>query len=254
MSERRAVLLPYSSLEDLKEAGALLSASKMFGSINPAQGFVIACTCLQTGQAYNEYEETYHFLGDRKTMRADAMVANLLDLGGEFKILSRTPDKAEVWVKYRSAEGTFSLTKEEVFEEPFAYRGKPSDQMAQLKKPLEQRDFKDKYATPRSRCQMLWARVVSDAVRAVCPQANRGVYTPEEVEDFPESAASTAGKSRAVVPVSAPVELPPELCPVEGKLFGTRWDSMDKPTLEYALANLALPETCKAVIETLLKK
>lgn len=32
--------------------------------------------------------------------------------------------------------------------------------------------------------QMLWARCISDSVRAVDPTCCQGVYTPEEVEDF----------------------------------------------------------------------
>ena len=33
---------------------------------------------------------------------------------------------------------------------------------------------------------MMWARAVSDGVRAVCPLATRGHYTPEEAVDFDE--------------------------------------------------------------------
>jgi hypothetical protein len=50
--------------------------------------------------------------------------------------------------------------------------------------------------------QMLWARVVSDAVRTVCPLANRGNYTPEEIEDIEPA------KSFAPTPVPAAVTVP----------------------------------------------
>ena len=61
---------------------------------------------------------------------------------------------------------------------------------------------------------MLWARCVSDAVRAVCPEVTAGLYAPEEVMDFesievvePESVtkpAMDAGKGSAQAPAVAP--------------------------------------------------
>lgn len=231
---RGARPLPVQSIEDLQAIGVELSKGKMLGDINPSQGFTIACICHQTGQSYNEYGETYHILGGRPTMRAEAMLANLHKLGGKHEVLSRTSEKAEIKIQYHGNENTFTLTADEVYSEPFCYRGKPNEQAAELKKPLEQRNMKDKYATPRSRMQMLWARLVSDAVRAVCPEANQGQYTPEEVEDFPEQAAP-AQSSEAPHPIEQKAQKAPvDICPVPGKLLGKRWDSMDLPTLKFA--------------------
>jgi len=45
-------------------------------------------------------------------------------------------------------------------------------------------ELKFNWSTPRKRKQMLWARLVSDVVRAIAPQVVKGIYTPEEVADF----------------------------------------------------------------------
>ncbi len=239
--KRGAKSLPVTSIEDLKKIGTELSRSKMIGNVNPAQGFVIACICHQTGQSFNEYAETYHVVGDRPSMRADTMLANLLDLGGEYKILERSPDRAALWMKYRNAETEMEITAEEIYAEPVAYKGGPTAQMEELKKPFEKRRLKDKYATPRSRMQMLWARLISDAVRAVCPQANRGQYTPEEVEDFDPGIPSHTSHVTAEPAEPEPLETPPytaEYCPVPGSLLGKRWADMDVETLTFAANEL----------------
>ncbi len=250
--ENRASKLPIQSIDDLKEMGKLIALSKMGGDLNPAMGFAIACICHQTGQSLNEFFETYHVLGGRLSMRADKMLANLLEAGGEFKIIARTPDRAAIFVKYGKAEGEFSITKQEALEEPFVYRGGPLAQMEELKKPLEKRALKDKYATPRSLMQMLWSRVVSDAVRSVCPKANQGYYTPEEVEDFtPVHGNAPSPRPQPI----EPAETTNEVCPIPGKMLGRRWDAMDAKTLQYALDSKhpALTDAHLAIIRQTLK-
>jgi len=53
---------------------------------------------------------------------------------------------------------------------------------------------------------MLWARAVSDGVRALCPEVNTGTYTPEEIADFEELPQRTMQESPAVVATETPVE------------------------------------------------
>ena len=69
--------LPIQGMNDLVAMGELFSTSKMFGNINPAQGFVIACHLHQSGMQSLEFIERYHVMHGRITMRADAMLAGL---------------------------------------------------------------------------------------------------------------------------------------------------------------------------------
>lgn len=193
--------LPVQNMQDFAAVGDLIAASGMFGAKNQAEGFVIAGMCHQTGMSYMEFMETYHFFQGRISMRADAMLSKLIEHGGTFEVVKRTPAMAEIKVQCGSAKGNFSFSWEDAVQEPFIYAGGPRDQLKELEKPLESRTFKPKYQTPRSRMQMLWARVISDGVRTVCPQAVRGCYTPEEISDFSETPANNN---------SAPVKINPE--------------------------------------------
>jgi lambda repressor-like predicted transcriptional regulator len=111
------------------------------------------------------------------------MLAKLHERGGSHRIISRTPELAKVEITLKGQVYEFSLSWDEAQKEPFPYAGKESDVVAMLlagKTPK----LKPKYATPRSRAQMMWARVVSDGVRSVDPGVCAGTYTPEEVSDF----------------------------------------------------------------------
>jgi len=179
-------------MDDLTAAGKLLAQSGMFGISKEADGFVIAATCHQQGMSLLEFRETYHIIHGTPSMRTDTMLARLVDHGGEYEILSRTPDRAAIRAACGKASGEFELTWEQAQLEPFVYAGKEGDVVAALASG-QRPPLKDKYATPRSRMQMIWARVVSDAVRAVCPQACKGTYTPEEVSDYAQPAQARRG-------------------------------------------------------------
>ena len=49
---------------------------------------------------------------------------------------------------------------------------------------MEKREIKDNWSTPIDREAMMWARVVSESLRRVCPEIYAGIYAPEEIEDF----------------------------------------------------------------------
>ena len=178
--------LPVQSMSDVSQAGALIAQSGMLGARNPAEGFLIAATCLQEGMSFLKFGETYNIIGGRISIKAEAMLSRLLELGGEYKVLARDPEKASVSLKYKSAEYTSTLTWADAQQESYT-RGKDG------------KSLKDNWSTPRRRMQMLWARAVSDGVRVVCPLATRGTYTPEEVMDFDDPRGATA----------TPINLPP---------------------------------------------
>lgn len=184
LAKRETIALPVQNITEMETLGRLIAASGMFGAKNAAEGFVIAGICHQTGMSYMEFMETRHFFNGRVSMRADAILSRFNELGGTHKVVRRTPEEASIAVTINGNETVFTLTWADVLKEPFVYRGGPDAQMAELSKPVEKRNIKDKYATPRSRMQMLWARIVSDAIRTVCPQACRGTYTPEEIDDI----------------------------------------------------------------------
>ena len=257
--------LPIQSMQDLVAMGEVFSASQMFGTLNPHQGFVIACTLHQTGMTSLEFVELYNVVFGRITMRADAMLAGLIKCGGKYNIIERSETRAAIEIQKGKKKEVFELTWADAEAEPFT-----KDKNGNLKA---------KYATPRSRMQMLWARVVSDSTRATYPQVVQGAYTPEEVEDFDEvqkaangpleipgaenvtrealeeSLKGDAGTSAATTvliaqeatsatsettPVIGPENPFPatnfEICPIPGvPMTGQRWDSLGPDHLKAAL-------------------
>ncbi len=207
--------LPVKSMQDIVAAGHLVAQSGMLGVTNPAEGFIVVATCIQEGMSLLKFSERYNVICGRCSMKAEAMLANLLDLGGSYKVISRTAESAAIEVKYRDASFTARLDWADAQKETYTRQ-------------KDGRTLKDNWSTPRRRMQMLWARVVSDGVRTVCPNATRGTYTPEEIQDFEPREPRIINddgviESKALPDMSAPTS-----------------DDMAPPT---ALAAPAVPDT-----------
>lgn len=199
LATRESAAVPVRSINDLKELGAIIAQSGMFGARNPAEAIVIAAMCHQDGISYSRWMETNHMIAGRKTKRADAIHADFLRNGGQVKILRRDQDGVEVELTKNGCTNKFGTTWADAIKEPFVYEGKEADIVAALAVNDRNRlKIKPKYQTPRSRTQMLWARVISDAVRAVDPTSCQGVYTPEEIEDVVDMAGSEQSVRRPV--------------------------------------------------------
>ena len=169
----------------LKAVGAAIHNSGMFGCETPSQGYVLALECAARRQPPLQLAERYHLIKGKLSMKADAMLGEFRAAGGEHEIVSRTPDEAAIKLAINGHSAVFRLTWSEASQEPFVYSGKEDaviDKLAAGKS--GELKVKPKYATPRSRAQMLWARVVSDGVRAMAPEIISGHYTPEEIGDF----------------------------------------------------------------------
>lgn len=210
-------------MQAVRELGDALAAAQFLGCSNKEQGRIMAWECLVNRISPLSVTASYHIIHGKLSMKSDAMLARFNAAGGTHKIKSRTADLAEIEVTYNGETNVFSLSWDELKQEPTPYNGKEADIVANLLKGA-QPALKPKYATPRSRMQMMWARVVSDAIRAVFPQVNSGVYTPEETEDFAGvtlegaavQAASTEKANAAAEAVMS--KLFPEGNVIEGKV------------------------------------
>lgn len=203
MSENTSVIvkstMPVTSIVDLQKIGEFFAQSGMFGIQNAAQGMIVAATCHMRNMDPLQFKETYHIIDGTPSMRADAMLARFQECGGRYKIASRTPDKAAILLDYEGSQMEFALTWEDAQREPFPWA---------FDKVTKQQVLKKNWATPRARMQMLWARVVSDGVRAICPKVNHGTYTPEEVQDFDGDNSRPAMKNVTPAPVKEQATAP----------------------------------------------
>ncbi|MFA6063940.1 MAG: hypothetical protein WC736_15235 [Gallionella sp.] len=177
--------MPIATMHDANTLATAFAQAHVMGAQNPAEGMLAVTLIHEIGIV--KAEATYHIMMGRLTKKAEAILADFVKAGGKYKILQRDATGAKVVASMgETKDATFSFSWDDALQEPFVYAGSAKDQRAELKKPLEQRTLKDKYATPRSRMQMLWARLVSDMGRALCPSATDGMYPPEEVSDFDE--------------------------------------------------------------------
>jgi len=181
----------YERIQDPMAAVAALgediARSQMFGCDNVQQGRVFALECLARRLPPLSLAEQYHIVDGKLMMRYDSMLAEFNRRGGKHRILSRTPEKAEIELEHEGETYRESYTWEEAQADglPFGKEGK--DGKHRLKK---------NWSTLRGRKQMLWARVVSEAVRAVMPGVNHGRYTPEEMSYGP---ATSNGKTEPAI-------------------------------------------------------
>ena len=149
--------------------GEVLAKSRIFGCESIEQGKVMAWECLARRTPPLQLKETYHLIntsqGAALTMRADAMLAGFVNIGGRHRIIQRDGERAAVELTHAGQTCMFECTIGDAKEAGLT-EGKKGE--------------KENWSSPRQRMQMLWARVISDGVRAMAPQVCAGKYTPED--------------------------------------------------------------------------
>jgi hypothetical protein len=175
-------------LKAIETLGEVLAKSRIFGCESIEQGKVMAWECLARRTPPLQLKETYHLIntgqGATLTMRADAMLAGFLSIGGRHRIIERTGDRAAVELTHGGQTVEFECTLADAKEAGLT-EGKKGE--------------KENWSSPRQRMQMLWARVISDGVRAMAPQVCAGKYTPDDFGQQSESDESPHADSAMVV-------------------------------------------------------
>ena len=169
----------------LTQIGDAIHRSGIFGTEMPSQGQVLALECMSRRVPPLTLAERYHLIKGKLSMKADAMLGDFISSGGRHRIIDRSGSQAAIELTRHGQTQVFKLTWTEAQCEPFVYAGRETDVAEKLNTgKIDGLKLKTKYSTPRSRAQMLWARVVSDGVRAMAPEIVAGHYTPEEISDF----------------------------------------------------------------------
>lgn len=205
-----------ANMPAIKELADAMLQAKFFGLANKGAALVVAVELYVTGESPMEYQRRNGFVGGNPYTPYDAMIAAFQEAGGKVKLISKTSDLASVELTYAGETTPFSLSWEDASKEAFVYEGKTSailQALAAGKTP----SLKPKYATPRSRAIMLYARLIDDAIRSVASGVNFGRYTAEVVEDIPAVSESANDPSQPVKTSSAVVQrkqqAPPQQTP-----------------------------------------
>jgi len=165
----------------IEKIGKLFGQSGMFGCKSDAQGAVLAMAAMMEKKNPIELMRTFHIIDGKLSMRADAMLAELRQAGGEYNWISVCDDvkfddrtrlpvsgEAVMHIKNKKVEGDVKYTIADALH-------------AGLVKPNG--------GWQKNPDAMLRARVISKAMRMYAPEVVAGYYTPEEVSDFaPEQA------------------------------------------------------------------
>jgi hypothetical protein len=192
---------------------AIAKAGVVRGCDTAEKGMMFAMAAASRGVDVLSLAQRYELVNGQLSMPAKVQLAEFRRRGGRHKVIERTPDAAEIELTLDGKSQLFRLTWEEMRKECTPYNGKESETLRMIaadnQKALGER-LKPKYATPRARMQMLWARLVSDSVGCTMPEVTDGIYTPEETEDFTDD-----------VPVSRPSQTIAVAAPVEDAEFTT---------------------------------
>ena len=163
----------------VKQLGEAIAKSGFFNCQNIFQGEVIAMECLARGKTLLSLKEEFHISPVLGLLRKyDFMIRRFVALGGKYHIIERSSEAAEICLEYEGKTYRERLTKEEALAEKWPWANQKEGRL------------KDNWATARGMRTMLWARVVTESLRAFCPQATGGHYAPEEFDEVIDEVAS----------------------------------------------------------------
>ena len=158
------------AMNEIWEMAEHVSASGLFATHNPNQAFTLMMLCQSEGLHPIQAIKRFHIIEGRPAMRSDAIQAEFQSRGGLIEILRS--DAVE-------ARAIFShpIHQPKGFEYAVTYKEFEASGMLAGK-------FGVKDNWKKSPADMLWARLVTKAIRKVFPGVVVGIYSPEEIEDM----------------------------------------------------------------------
>lgn len=169
-----------------------IAAARMCGSKNLEDGKAVALTCWQENLTLLEFGRRYHIIQGKPTMRADAMLAEFRqNHGGNYVVKERSEKEAKIDFTDRYGNSyPMSLTWQEA----------ESSRWPWVDWKDHAKGLKDSWATPLDRRNMLFARLVSDSLRAIAPELVAGVYEESELTDAIEVTSTVQHQGPAIPP------------------------------------------------------
>ena len=176
-------LVPF---EEKKTLAAALVQSGMFGLKDTNQALALMAICEAEGLHPARAVQIYHVIQGRPAIKADALLARFQEAGGSVHWNTYTDERVE---------GTFAHPQGGSITIDWTI-----DRARRIG--LAGKDNWKNY--PRN---MMRARCISEAVRAVYPGIATGIYTSEEVMDMPPQQVKDMGSIEQVIPDEPPQDL-----------------------------------------------
>lgn len=180
--------IPIHSFEDVSRIGIAVAKSGWFGQISQSTGELIAMTMLDEKIGPTKFKRKYHVMVNKKTgectltIAARSTVSTFKRLGGKMKLHEISNEKCDITFSYDGNELRHCVTLQQFIDNGVAIASSGG--------------LKDNWA--KFSGDMLYARCCSFAIRKVCPEADDGLYTAEEVADFDDAPAAPAQKPEPI--------------------------------------------------------
>lgn len=186
-------LKPIGALELVsaaKQIGAMLYNAKRFGFNTQQDAESHALICLMTGQdpmAVIAETDAWHFISGSRQMKYRAMANRFLRTGGKIDPIERTPDVAKALLSRNGVNLQCEFTWAEAAKEPYVWRREAKINGGKVEcfidGQLNEKALKDNWSTPRRRMQMLWARLITDAIASTWADVIGGAYVVSEIQE-----------------------------------------------------------------------
>jgi hypothetical protein len=171
-------------IDAVREYGKIISRSGFFGCKTDEQGQALVLMAFSEGLPIGKYQERFHVVGTRLTMKADFMRSEFRRLGGDYRWINRGEDGqlAVLWVSYKGNEFEVEYSIDDAKREGLVKAGgnwilRPGD--------------------------MLRARVATKAIRIVCPEVLSGMMSDEEFEAVKDADPDRSSPAAATATVKA---------------------------------------------------
>ena len=174
-----ANIIPINSIEDVSRLGVAVAKSGWFGNIPQSTGEMIAMTMLQDGISPITFMRKYHVIKNVPSPKTRARVSAFKRLGGKMKLHEVSDNKCDITFSYDGNVLRHSVELQKYIDNGIALASDGTT-------------LKDNWA--KFPGDMLFARCCSFAIPKVCPEADDGLYTAEEVADFEDESESPAQK------------------------------------------------------------
>lgn len=247
------------NMDAVTKLGQVYAASGFFGAVTASTATAIIINAALEGISPLEYRAKYHTFEDGTTsVKSDYIQREFHRLGGEWDFKEWTPEVCDMIFTYKGNTLPMRVTIDEFKVNKVAF-GKDG------------KTLKANWAKfPR---EMLKARCMATAIRAICPEALGGMYTQEEVADIDRFPRGPLSVKTSPSPIAEPnrefEECPPlsieavkaevvdyAVCPC-GKSKGKRFEELPTDTL-LAIVNadenkfpLVTPEHRNAIVAIL---
>ena len=181
------------SVSDMRDIASDMAKSGLFAMKTTEQVFALMMICQSEGLHPVQAMKRYHIIDGKPSMRADAMQAEFMRMGGTVEWIRSDKDACEAIFSHASSPRPFTikLTLQEYMDSGVAMCWS-RDQNKMV--------VKDNWR--KSPAAMLRARAISSGIRAVLPGVVAGIYTPEEVQDFDSLPAAQAPAAQTAPTVS----------------------------------------------------